>query len=91
MNDADRCSTTSQLLFRIHRHLKKNICLLIHQTMTSSSNVALNDFETFINKEGHVVNDSLGSHFEVLEKHLHAQKVLVVSVSERSSKVRTTT
>ena len=63
---------------------------MMHQTMTSSSNDALNNFETFINKEGQVVNDSLGSHFEVLEKHLHAQKDLVVSVSERSSKVQTT-
>lgn len=63
---------------------------MMHQTMTSSSNDALNNFETFINKEGQVVNDSLGSHFEVLKKHLDAQKDLVVSVSERSSKVQTT-
>jgi hypothetical protein len=34
-----------------------------------------------------VVNDSLGSHFEVLEKHLKTQNDLVISVSERSSKV----
>lgn len=61
----------------------------MYQTMTSSSNDALNNFETFINKEGQVVNDSLGSHFEVLEKHLNAQNDLVVSVSERSSKVQT--
>ena len=56
--------------------------------MTSSSNDALNNFETFVNKEGQVVNDSLGSHFEVLEKHFKTQNDLVISVSERSSKVQ---
>lgn len=80
----------SSILQYSHRYLKNELFLSMHQTMTSSSNDALNNFETFINKEGQVVNDSLGSHFEVLEKHFSSQKDLVISVSERSSKVQTT-
>lgn len=48
--------------------------------MTASTDVALESFESFINKEGEVVQAGLNDHFEILGQHLSSQDVSVSSV-----------
>ena len=62
--------------------------LLRHdQSMTSSSNKALDSFESFINKEGENVQENLGNHFRVLDSHFIAQNTEIESVNSMSDEV----
>ena len=56
--------------------------------MTCSSNLALDAFETFINKEGESVKENLGNHFRVLDSHFIAQNTVIGTVSVISNEVR---
>ena len=58
--------------------------------MTSSTDAALESFESFINKEGEVVQGGLNGHFETLGQHLSAQDStvsLIVNVSNTVSSI----
>jgi hypothetical protein len=55
--------------------------------MTSSTDVALQSFESFINKEGEVVQAGLTDHFETLSQHLSAQNGTVCTVVTVSNTV----
>lgn len=55
--------------------------------MTSSSNKALDSFESFINKEGENVQENLGNHFRVLDSHFIAQNTEIESVNSMSDEV----
>ena len=59
--------------------------------MTSSSNQALDSFESFINKEGEFVKENLGNHFRVLDSHFVAQNTVISTVSVTSNEVRAST
>ena len=56
--------------------------------MTCSSNLALDSFEKFINKEGEFVKENLGNHFRVLDSHFIAQNTVISTVSVISNEVR---
>jgi hypothetical protein len=55
--------------------------------MTSSTDVALQSFESFINKEGEVVQAGLTDHFETLGQHLSSQDGTVSTVVAVSNTV----
>ena len=59
--------------------------------MTSSSNQALDSFESFINNEGEFVKENLGNHFRVLDSHFVAQNTVISTVSVTSNEVRAST
>lgn len=60
------------------------------QTMTTSTSTCLNNFDTFISKEGKVTQDALATHFTALDTYLATQSEDISTVSAASQKVRNT-